>query len=140
MEYAAIVNLLKLMMLDTTFGGGITAPDVESLICRIESADPNSENDEDNLGSQWGHKQFTNWRTPLQSWGVIGSPKTARCLIAAVIKTAKVSRQLCQLEGGMPAGCLADCYLREVGEVLWDLWKKSDAVRKITNLVICEHC
>lgn len=125
------------MTLDTSrsFGGGATAPDVESLICRIESADPNTETDEDNLGSQWGHKQFANWKTPLRSWNAIGSPETACRLIAAVIKTAKVSRQLCQLAGGSPAGCLADCYLQEMGEVLWDLWKKSDAVSKVLNLV-----
>ena len=126
------------MVLDTrTSSGAVMAPEVELLICRIESADPNVEADEDNLGPQWGHKQFAGWKTLLQSWDAIGSPETARRLIAGVIKTARVSRQLCRLMGDVPAACLADCYLREMGEVLWDLWKKSGGVSEVTKSREC---
>ena len=128
-QHAATINLLKSMEGHPSFGGGVTSPDVELLINQIESADPNTETNEDNLGVQWGHEQFKNWRAPLTSWAAIGYPGMARRLIAAMVKTAKVSRQLCQLKGEMPPNtCLADCYLQEAGELLWDLWVKANGV------------
>ena len=123
-----ILDLLASMQLAESFGHGAATPEVEQLIQRVETADPNAETDEDNLGAQWGHTQLTNWRVPLTLWEAIGSPEIARRLLAAIIKTAKVSQQLCKLDGEPPATCLADCYLREAGEILWDLWKKSVGV------------
>ncbi len=117
------------MPLAESFGHGTTTPEVESLIHRIETADPNGETNEDNLRAQWGHSQFANWRAPLTSWEAVGSPEIARRLFAAIIKTANISRQLRKLDGEpSPAVCLADCYLREAGQVLWDLWKKAGGV------------
>jgi hypothetical protein len=116
------------MQLPESVGRGVTTPDVEFLIHRIETADPNDETNEDNLGAQWGHAQFANWRVPLTSWEAVGSPGIARRMLAAIIKTANVSRQLCKLNGESSSACLADCYLREAGQVLWGLWKKSGGV------------
>ena len=117
------------MRLAESFGHGATTSEVKLLIHRIETADPNGETNEDNLGAQWGHAQFANWRAHLTLWEAVGSPEIARRLLAAIIKTVNVSRQLRKLNGEpSPGACLAECYLREVGQVLWDLWKKSGGV------------
>ena len=69
-----MINLLKSMEGHPSFGGGVTAPGVALLIHQIESADLNTETNEDNLDAQWGHMQFKNWCAPLTSWEAIRSP------------------------------------------------------------------
>jgi hypothetical protein len=126
-----MLNLLESMKLTgESFGQGHTSPEVQYLIQRIETADPNTETNEDNLWEQWGHTQFASWRASLTSWEAIGSPGTARRLLASIVKTAKVSQRLCELSGkqSRAASCLASCYLQEAGCILWDLWKKSGGV------------
>ena len=84
------------------------SPDVIAFIQRIETADPNSDVfDEDNLGSSWGHSQFTSGsitcKSVVDSWSSIGNIATACRLIAAVIKTCNVARHLCHIDGSSPS-------------------------------------
>ncbi|KAF8345702.1 hypothetical protein F5887DRAFT_1074116 [Amanita rubescens] len=64
---------------------------VKGFLQVLETANPNSGSfDEDNMGTNWGHAQFSNrWSRVLQTWEDVGSPEVARRLIAAMIKTAQ---------------------------------------------------
>ncbi|GBE83672.1 hypothetical protein SCP_0507270 [Sparassis crispa] len=105
-------------------------PDLISVITfieRIENADPNSPDlSEDDLGTAWGHYQFTagsmTSSSTLVSWDGIGS-EAARRLIAASIKTCKVARHVCFVSGIKMNAYLSDAYLETTVEILWRLWK-----------------
>ena len=80
---------------------------------------------------------IANFRAALSSWEAIGSPENACHLIAAVIKTCRVARELCRdLEAnnqakGSTNSYLGDMYLGQITEHLWDLWKAAGGVRSM---------
>jgi hypothetical protein len=51
----------------------------------------------------------------------VGNVGTAFRLLAAAVKTAKVARQLCFIEG-ISGSCLADAYIQNIIELLWSCW------------------
>lgn len=137
-SYTAAQDLISSMELDPMFSNVAMAETVMHFINGIESADPHSSDfDEDDLGVSWGHRQFQGWNPTLSSWEAIGSPENACRLIAAVIKTCRVARELCQdLEAnnqakGSTNSYLGDMYLEQITEHLWDLWKAAGGVRSM---------
>ncbi|KIL64668.1 hypothetical protein M378DRAFT_11249 [Amanita muscaria Koide BX008] len=128
--YTAAAELLRSMDLNPTFSTG-TAPEPESVnyfIENIESANPHSlAYEEDDLGACWGHHQFQGWRQKLgNDW--VGSENAQR-LIAGVLKTCIVARNLCHTiemdakRKGQKFSYLSDTYLEQITEHLWELWK-----------------
>jgi hypothetical protein len=110
---------------------------VKDFLHVLETADPYSSSfDEDNMGANWGHAQFSNsWSRVLQTWEDVGSPEVARQLIAAVIKTAQVARTLCRDEEAArrqknmpPLTYISDTYISLITDRLWELWTKASGV------------
>jgi len=128
------------MELNPTFTNIPMAETVKHFIDGIESADPlSSDFDEDDLGVSWGHRQFQGWNATISSWEAIGSPQGACRLIAAILKTCRVARELCRdLEAinkaeGKTTSYLSDMYLEQITEHLWDLWIVAGGVRSIVD-------
>jgi hypothetical protein len=124
----AAQDLIVSMNINPMFSSGAITENVELFIQGIETADPNSPGfDEDDLGVSWGHHQFRDWRGVLATWEVVGSSENAWRLIAAIIKTCCVVRELCQdLEmqnksKGQVTMYLSDAYLEQITEQLWEL-------------------
>jgi hypothetical protein len=110
----------------------------------IESADPNSGGfEEDDLGVSWGHNQFRGWRDQLSSWQAIGTPDTAYRLIASILQTCSVARELCKKEEAArrkndqdALRYLSDSYLQEITEHLWHLWTTAGGVStQLTHII-----
>ncbi|KAL6304550.1 hypothetical protein BKA93DRAFT_825718 [Sparassis latifolia] len=121
------LELLNSMKLTPVFDISSPTSEVITFIERIENADPNSPDlSEDDLGTAWGHYQFTagsmTSSSTLVSWDGIGSEATRR-LIAATIKTCKVARHVCFVSGIKTNAYLSDAYLETTVEILWRLWK-----------------
>lgn len=119
---------------------GEPSDDVVAFLDRIENADPNSpEIDDDDKGASWGHYQFTaaslTCRSVLLSWSSVGNPNIACRLIAGAIKTSRVARHLCHSYSLKPTSYLCDIYLSNVIEVLWELCK--DMVNENVSRHIC---
>ncbi|KAF9467393.1 hypothetical protein BDZ94DRAFT_1249234 [Collybia nuda] len=103
-----------------------TSPEVLAFISRIENADPNClELDEDNTNAGWGRRQFTagfqTVASVLVSWDVIGSVASACRLISASIKTCRVARHICRERGIQAESFMSDVYLDRVVETLCTL-------------------
>ncbi|KAH9939508.1 hypothetical protein B0H21DRAFT_812705 [Amylocystis lapponica] len=123
-------ELLEAMKLNSTFGSGSPSPATIAFIERIERADPSVPYlQEDDLGASWGHYQFTadsmTCGTTLTSWASIGHSDTALRLIAAAVKTCKIARHICCLDGIHVESYLSDAYLVNVLETIWALWKEA---------------
>ncbi|EGO23171.1 hypothetical protein SERLADRAFT_439911 [Serpula lacrymans var. lacrymans S7.9] len=96
------INLFDAMELSTDFSPGPPSSLMLEFIERIERADPNSpEFDEDDHGNC----------------------ETARRLIAATIKTCKVARHICFQEKILSLTFLADNYLNNILKQIWAAWK-----------------
>ncbi|GBE78970.1 hypothetical protein SCP_0201670 [Sparassis crispa] len=120
-------ELLNAMKLKPAFGVGSPTLEVIAFIERIENTDPNAPDlSEDDLGTAWGHYQFTagsmTSSSVLTSWDSIGND-AARRLIAAAMKTCKVARHVCFVNGIEANTYLSDTYLETTFEILWQLWK-----------------
>ncbi|KAF7965365.1 hypothetical protein HWV62_44117 [Athelia sp. TMB] len=109
---------------------GNTLPEFLEFLEHIETADPQAFNeieDEDNLGSNWGHYQYTAGKLTLTSvikaWASIGSPSYAIQLLAASLTTCNVARWLCLTHSVPPSCYLSDNYLAELATLLWSHWK-----------------
>jgi len=121
-------DLLEAMALNPAFCEAPSSPDILEFIQRIESANPNAPDlDEDQLGQNWGHNQLTSGSLTcsnvLKSWELIGSVRIASQVIAVIIKTCKVARHLCLTSGISPSTYLADAFLRNAFEMIWKAWK-----------------
>lgn len=137
------IDLLKSIKLSPSFGSGSPSEAVQSLIHNINTADPNFgfDEDEDELGSNWGHAQFSGqWRDALTKWDDVGSPQVACQLVAATIKTTLVARVLCRKEEAErkrnqlpPLTYLSDTYLDLLTMQLWSLWKNANGVSHLFN-------
>lgn len=137
LKSTAVINLLNAIMVNPTFTTNDPSPDFLQLLERIENADPDAfADDEDNLGSSWGHYQFSAGSLTLTrviiSWASVGSPSYACRLIAAAITTSNVARWLCRNHPQVPC-FISDDYLASAGELLWEYWKSAGGV----SLIIC---
>jgi hypothetical protein len=96
----------------------------------LEDTDPNSlmftEGDDvsDQTNEGWGHYQYTaaglNMRAAITSWVDVGEVVMAQKLLAAGIKTCKVARELCRVRGRATQTYMADHYLSQLVEHLWE--------------------
>jgi len=57
----------------------------------------------------------------LVLWSAVGNVGTTFQLLAAAVKTAKVAQQLCFTQG-ISGSCLADAYIQNIFELLWNCW------------------
>ncbi|KAH6896186.1 hypothetical protein BKA70DRAFT_1317085 [Coprinopsis sp. MPI-PUGE-AT-0042] len=133
-NFKPVNELLKLLSAPSASPTTDASPEVLQWIADVNNADPNSpafneDTDEfqNNNGSQWGHYQFTaggNGITrTLTSREKIGSPATALVLLAAFVRTAKVARFICRQHSISATTYLADVYIQELVEHLLKLWK-----------------
>ncbi|KAF9521404.1 hypothetical protein CPB83DRAFT_900768 [Crepidotus variabilis] len=138
-EFPTIVNvenLFNAMAVSQDLASSLPSEDLRAVIDRIEAADPNSPSlEEDDTNASWGHRQFTagniTWRTALTSWAAVGSNSVACELIGSAIKTCRVARLLCFHRRETASSFLADCYLENIIDKLWELW--NDAGRPVAK-------
>ncbi|KAI0044239.1 hypothetical protein FA95DRAFT_1625999 [Auriscalpium vulgare] len=112
----------------TTLNKGEPSANVMSFLERIENADPNAADiDEDNTNANWGHRQFTagglTCTTVLTLWSAVGNTNIAYRLIAAALRTCKVARHLCFKRQLKPDAFLSDAYLSNIVEQLRKITK-----------------
>ncbi|KAI9452381.1 hypothetical protein BJY52DRAFT_1190328 [Lactarius psammicola] len=121
-------SLLNSMNAQMSFKRGETSKNVSALLERIQFADPNSPDiDEDNLGQSWGHYQFTagglSLSSSLTTWEDVGSVTTAFKLVAAALKTCQEARMMCTNAGTLKTGgFISDVYLEKIVECLQNCW------------------
>jgi hypothetical protein len=126
-DITSAADLLKSMQNQASFQLGAPSPEIIGLLERLELADPNSPDiSEDDKNQSWGHCQFSGSSSMLTSWDGIGNTGIACRLIAATIKTCKVARHVCFLNGINATTFLSDAYLSNIIEALWKSW--SDTV------------
>lgn len=128
-----IADLLGALKENPTFTAGDPSIGFLQYLERIETADPQAfDEDEDNLGSNWGHYQFTagalTCTRVIDSWTSIGSPLYAHRLLAAALTTCIVARWLCRDIDPQPSFYLSDDYLVRFAELLWKCWRSADGV------------
>ncbi|KAF7964869.1 hypothetical protein HWV62_2087 [Athelia sp. TMB] len=130
LECATLTNLLDALEANSMFATSDPSPEFLEFLERIETADPqafNETEDEDNLGSNWGHYQYTAGKLTLTSviktWASVGSPSYAIRLLAASLTTCNVARWLCRTHSVPPSCYLSDNYLAELAALLWSHWK-----------------
>lgn len=126
-------DLLQSIKQTPHFQTGNPSANVLALLDRLETADPNSpEIQEDDANANWGHHQFAGSSltisTALESWASIGTTAVACRLIAASIKTCKVARYVCLKRQIKASSYLSDAYLENLLERLWSLWQQAGAV------------
>ncbi|KAI0062595.1 hypothetical protein BV25DRAFT_1838394 [Artomyces pyxidatus] len=126
-------ELLISMQDNPSFKSGPSSADVQALLERIEHADPNAcDLDEDDSNASWGHSQFTGGSltctSVLTSWENIGSTGTARRFIAAALKTCKIARHLCFARKITTSTYLSDSYLEKIIELIWAAWKEAGGI------------
>jgi hypothetical protein len=115
------------MNAEPSFKQGKPSHDVLALLERLQLADPNSSDfDEDNMGVGWGHYQFTAGGFSLSSltaWQDIGSVAIAFKLVAAALKTCREARLQCAKAGmSTTSGLLSDSYLEKTLDALETCW------------------
>ncbi|KAF8256365.1 hypothetical protein EI94DRAFT_1767769, partial [Lactarius quietus] len=116
------------MNAEPSFKQGTTLPNIATLLERVQFADPSSPDfDEDNLGQNWGHHQFTvgglTLSSTLTTWQDIGSFATALKFMAAALKTCLQARETCANAGASTmAGFLSDVYLKKTLDHLKNCW------------------
>ncbi|KAF8256925.1 hypothetical protein EI94DRAFT_1744036, partial [Lactarius quietus] len=119
---------LHSMNAEPSFRQGTTSPNVATLLERVQFADPSSPDfDEDNLGQNWGHYQFTagglTLSSTLTTWQDVGSIATALKFVAAALKTCLQAREMCANAGASTmAGFLSDVYLEKTLDHLKNCW------------------
>lgn len=118
------MNCIQLM----SSQAGEPSDNMVAFVDRIENADLNSpEIDDDDKGASWGHYQFMasslTCASVLSLWSHVGNASIACRLIAAAIKTSRVTRHFCHLNQLKPASYLCDVYLTNIVELLWELCK-----------------
>jgi len=131
------IDLLNAMEVHPNFGAGTTPTLTSNFLSRIENSDPADPNlSEDDTGPSWGHYQFASRsmkiKSVIQSWECIGSTVIACKLIAATIKTCKVARHICYKQNITATSFLADAYLSNLVNELWDVWVKAGGVSLTT--------
>ncbi|KAH9177465.1 hypothetical protein EDB89DRAFT_2064450 [Lactarius sanguifluus] len=125
-------DLLQAMQKATNVEAHEPSNDVAVLLDRLEGADPDSmDDDDDNSNESWGHAQFTagglTIRSALVDWEAVGGLSTALKLIAAAVRTCKVARALCTARGRSATAYLADSYLGLLFERLQHCWEDAQS-------------
>jgi hypothetical protein len=115
------------------FQVGATPPLTTNFLLRIENLKPTDPSlSEDDTGASWGHYQFTSGsmtiKSVIQSWDCVGSTMMACKLIAAAVKTCKVARHICFEQNIKTTSFLADAYLSNLINELYDVWVKAGGV------------
>ena len=126
-------DLLQSLKAKPDFSNDTPSPNVITFLDRIESADPNSPDiQEDDTNANWGHQQFTasslTCTTVLETWASVGTAAVALRLIASAIQTCKIARHICLKREIHADSYLSDAYLENMIERLWNLWKDAGAV------------
>ena len=129
--------LLRSMNAQPLFKQGETSQNVITLLERIQHADPDSPDlDEDNRGASWGHYQFTagglTLSSSLTTWRDVGSVATAFKLVAAALKTCQDARRICA--NISVSAFLSDVYLGLTLERLEECWVGAGAVSVYVSL------
>lgn len=148
LQGTAALDLLNALQAYPTFTAGNPSERFIQFLQRIETADPNAfGDDEDNLGSNWGHYQFQaaslRGSNVIDLWASVGSPIYACRLVAAVLTTCQVARWLCRDTLPQPQFFISDAYLVEITELLWHCWKHAGGVRPVhlsSHLVLSKSC
>lgn len=125
--------LLDAMAASPDFKSSEPSNEVAAFLKRIETADPNSsEIDEDNSNQSWGHWQFTAGNmtitTVMKDWAGVGSVHMACKLLAATIRTCKAARHICHERNITASSFLSDVYLNSMVVRLWESWKAAGGV------------
>jgi hypothetical protein len=133
------IDLLRAMEAHPDFGAGTTPILMSTFLSRIENSDPADPIlSEDDTGSSWGDYQFTSGsmriKSVIQSWECVGSTATACKFIAAALKTCKVARQICFEQKINATSFLADTYLSNLIDELYDVWVKAGGVLSLTTI------
>ena len=113
------------------FMPGETSPDVNALLEHIQSTHPDLlDIDEDNVGQNWGHYQFTagglTLSSSLTTWHDIGSVETALKLVAGALKICQEARRMC---APGTSNFISDVYLSNTLEHLENCWVGAGGVR-----------
>ncbi len=64
----------------------------------------------------------------MTKWDAVGSCDTVARLLAAMLKTCRVARYICSERKIRVSSYLADMYLDQIVDHLWDLWKAASGV------------
>jgi len=115
------------------FKSSTPSDNVTAFLNRIEAADPNSsEIEEDDSNASWGHWQFTagglTITTVIQDWTCVGDVDMACKLLAAAIRTCKVARHICLERDITSHSFLSDAYLNNMVEQLCKSWTAAGGV------------
>lgn len=122
-------DLLEAMATNPTFKHGSPSEETMDLLTLVAGADPNSPDlSEDDDNACWGHYQLSGRMNVLRTWESIGNTETACKLLAAVIKTVKVARHICFIRAIEASSFIAEDYLTNLVEILWEKWKASGGV------------
>lgn len=121
-------DLINAMEADPKFCWNEPDPVIINFLTTIETADPAAcATDDDELSSAWGHDHyraagFIAEQLP-RSWAEVGNTDVARRLIAGVINTTQVARQICKQKKLPAPSFIADLYLEMIIERIWNAWK-----------------
>jgi hypothetical protein len=131
------IDLLRAMEVHPDFGAGTMPILTSTFLSRIENLDPADPNlSEDDTRSSWGHYQFTSRsmriKSVIQSWECVGSTAIACKLIAAALKTCKVAHHICFEQKINATSFLADAYLSNLIDELYDMWVKAGGISLTT--------
>ncbi|KAF8809869.1 hypothetical protein BYT27DRAFT_7093293 [Phlegmacium glaucopus] len=103
------------------FKSSTPSDNVATFLNRIEAADPNSsEIEEDDSNQCWGHWQFTagglTITNVIRDWACVGGVDMACKLLAATIRTCKVAHHICLERNITSSSFLSDVYLNNMVE------------------------
>jgi len=134
------IALLDAMAASPNFKSSTPSDNVAAFLNRIEGADPNSsEIEEDDSNESWGHWQFTagglTITKVIRDWACVGGVDMACKLLAATIQTCKVARYICLERNITPSSFLSDAYLNNMVERLYESWTAAGGVRRILILI-----
>jgi hypothetical protein len=127
------IDLLKAMEANPNFRAGTMLILTTNFLSRIKNASPAAPDfSEDDTGISWGHHQFTSGSTTTKSvftsWESVRSTVIACKLITTRIKTCKVACHICFNNGIITSSYLADAYLSNMVDQLWDVWTTAGGV------------
>lgn len=127
------ITLLDAMAASPDFKSSAPSNKVTAFLSRIEAADPNStEIEEDDTNQSWGHWQFTagglTITNVIRDWACVGGVDMACKLLAATIRTCKVARHICLERNITSSSFLSDAYLNNMVERLYESWTAAGGV------------
>ena len=133
------IALVDAMAASPDFKSSAPSDNVAAFLNRIEAADPNSsEIDEDDSNQSWGHWQFTTGgltiTNVIRDWACVGNVDMACKLLAATIRTCKVARHICLERDITSSSFLSNAYLNNMVEWLCESWTAAGGVCHFFNI------